>query len=268
MSMIQHFNPPAGALVRIISDLHYGHERCQAPEPKELIAAMAGVDILVVAGDLAETRSNAWMQCAENKRSEIRQLCAEQGIQLIEIAGNHDPDVPCMMLSLWEGSSIIIHGHCLFDEVAPWGWEYLNDKEATRAFIAQYPERESNIEQCFNLARDMSLRVKPIFKAKKQLPIDCLNKILHCVWPPERPINIIRAWIEAPFRASRFADRFAPQCKNIIFGHVHRCGKWQKKGRTLITTGAWFKQAYPALVDMKDGEIISYRRFTLPRKEN
>jgi len=268
MSMIRQITPPAGALVRIISDLHYGHAHCQAPEPKELIDTMGAVDILVIAGDLAETRKGAWMELAKSKRDEFRQLCAEQGIDLIEIAGNHDPDVPCMMLSLWQGSCVIIHGHALFDEVAPWGWEYLSDKATTKSIIAQYPERESNIEQRLMLARDISMNIKPIFHAKKEFHFNCLNKLFHCIWPPARPISIIRAWIEVPFRASRFADCFAPQCKNLIFGHVHRCGKWKKKGRTLITTGAWFKHASPAVVDMRDGEIISYRQFKLPLKKN
>jgi heterodisulfide reductase subunit A len=49
MSAIHTINPQAGAKVRFISDLHYGHERCEAPEPTALAAELtAGVDMLVL----------------------------------------------------------------------------------------------------------------------------------------------------------------------------------------------------------------------------
>ncbi len=256
--MIRHYTPAAGARVRIISDLHYGHEKCQAPPPSELVAMMQGVDVLIVAGDLAETRISAWQARGIALREEMRQCCQSAGIELIEIAGNHDPDIPDQMLSLWDGQIIVIHGHQLFDEIAPWGWEYLDDKKGCHEFIAQFPQRASVLSQRLQLAQELSVRVQPKLHRKKKLGIKLIDHALHCFWPPQRPFNILMAWATASRRAEQFAQAFVPDCKAIVFGHCHRLGQWKKGNRHLYTTGAWFKHAHPAFLDLQDGKIIRY----------
>ena len=76
MPTIETINPPAGMLVRFISDLHYGHERCEAPSPAELAARMTqgGVGMLVVVGDVAETRQCAWQAEGMRLREELREV--------------------------------------------------------------------------------------------------------------------------------------------------------------------------------------------------
>ncbi len=258
--MIRYYTPRAGAKVRIISDLHYGHFKCEAPPPAELIDSFSGVDVLIVAGDLAETRPNAWQERGIALRDELRTCCKKAGIELIEIAGNHDPSTDCQMLSLWDNSTIVIHGHQLFDEVAPWGWEYLDDIAACKEFIAQFPERENDIMQRLHLAQKLSERVRPKLHRKKKFGIKFIDHALHCFWPPMRPINILLAWATVASRAEHFAKQFSPQCKTIVFGHCHRMGSWRKGQRQLFTTGAWFKHAKPAYVDMIDGRITSYNK--------
>lgn len=259
-AMIRHYTPAAGAKVRIISDLHYGHEKCQAPPPHELIAQMKGIDVLIVAGDLAETRISAWQERGEALRNQFRQACREQGIELLEVAGNHDPDESCQMLSLWEGKLVVIHGHQLFDEIAPWGWEYLDDKEGCRSFINQFPERASDITQRLELARQLSQRVRPQLHRKRKMGIKLIDHALHCFWPPQRPLNILRAWASASRRAENFARAFCPEAQILVFGHCHRLGSWKKGERQLYTTGAWFKHAQPASLDLQDGKVIAYAK--------
>lgn len=258
--MIRHYTPPAGAKVRIISDLHYGHEKCQAPAPHQVVAQMEGIDVLVVAGDLAETRISAWQERGQARREQFLQCCNEAGIELIEIAGNHDPSVECQMLSLWGGAVIVIHGHQLFDEIAPWGWEYLDDKQSCKDFIARYPQRDRVLMERLQLAQDLSERVRPKLHRKRKLGIKLLDHALHCFWPPERPFNILRAWATAAHRAEHFAQTFCPESKILVFGHCHRLGSWTKNNRRLLSTGAWFKHAKPAYVDLQDGHILTYRR--------
>ncbi len=257
-------SPEAGALVRIISDLHYGHPRCEAPPPEQLVEQMRvdSVDILVVAGDLAETRPlhHCYEQgCA--MRDDLRTACARAGIQLIELAGNHDPDAPHMLLRLWQGHTIVLHGHMLFDEVAPWGWEYLGNRASSDAIIASYPERHCDLASKMELAQRLSLAHAPIHRARVQTPLRALNKLLHCFWPPARPYQIVRAWMTAAGRAERFARVFAPDCEQLVFGHFHRCGSWQRGGRHIYCMGAWFHHARPAYLDIKDKKVIRYSLF-------
>ena len=86
-------NPTPGERVRVISDLHLGHERCEIPSVTSIASICEGTDYLVIAGDLAETRRCAWQQRGMELREEFRALCTRKGVQLIELAGNHDPDI-------------------------------------------------------------------------------------------------------------------------------------------------------------------------------
>ncbi len=261
-SLVLSLTPEHGTCVRILSDLHYGHPRSRVPEPEQLVARMQGVDILVIAGDLAETRpAHACREQGLALRERFRSACARAGIQLIELAGNHDTDAPHMMLRLWGGSTIVVHGHMFFDEVAPWGWEYLYDRASSDALIASYPTRGHDLRAKLELARALSLHVRPVHKSRLHTPIPLLNKMLHCFWPPQRPYNILRAWLIAPHRAELFARQFAPESRHIIFGHFHRCGAWRRAQRELFCTGAWFEHARGAAVDFKDGELIRYFKF-------
>jgi UDP-2,3-diacylglucosamine pyrophosphatase LpxH len=92
MGCIINIEPPPGTLVRFISDLHLGHERCEAPPVARLEPLLHGVGILVVVGDLAETRQCDWQARGIAAREELRSLCREKGVQLVEISGNHDPE--------------------------------------------------------------------------------------------------------------------------------------------------------------------------------
>ncbi len=259
--LVLSLHPQPDETVCIISDLHYGHTRSLAPPPSELVASLAGVDILVIAGDLAETRPlHGCREQGVKLRDEFRHACQRAGIRLVELAGNHDTDLPHLMLSLWGGKVIVIHGHMLFDEVAPWGWEYLRNKASSDELIAQHPTRHRDLSARLRLAQAMSLHGTPIHQSALQPPFTCFNKLLHCFWPPQRPIRIVGAWLSAARRAERFASTFAPDCEYLVFGHVHRTGCWKKKQRTLMTTGAWFKHARAARVDFKDGVLLSYSK--------
>ncbi len=254
--------PVKGQRVRVISDLHYGHNRSRAPEPCQLIESMRGdMDILVIAGDLAETRpEHAFKEQGINYRNELRLTCAEAGVELIELSGNHDTDTPAMMLKLWEGRVVVVHGHMFYDEVAPWGWEYLSNKKACRALIDSYSNRSHDIVEKLELARAMSLHSTPQHQSHWQSGSHYLNKMLHCFWPPQRPIAILLAWKNAPNRAELFAQQFAPQSKHLVFGHFHRTGQWRRGERLLYCTGAWFEHACPAAADFCDGELVSYKK--------
>ncbi len=260
--LILNREPSKGTRVRVISDLHYGHNRSRAPEPRQLIESMRGeMDILVVAGDLAEARPlHAFKEKGINYRTELRQACAEVGVELIELSGNHDTDTRTMMLKLWEGRVVVVHGHMFYDEVAPWGWEYLTNKKSCLALIESYPKRDQDIVEKLELARAMSLHSAPQHQSRWQTRNYYLNKLLHCFWPPQRPLAILLAWKNAPHRAERFARLFAPQCKHLVFGHFHRTGQWRRGDRQLYCTGAWFEHASPAAADFCDGELVSYKR--------
>lgn len=71
----------------------------------------------------------------------------------ILLAGNHDPDEEFSLLKLQGGRFYALHGHALFKEVAPWGWEYLKNKHISRELIAAFPDADADLCRRLELAR-------------------------------------------------------------------------------------------------------------------
>ena len=257
-------NPTPGERVRVISDLHLGHERCEIPSVTSIASICEGTDYLVIAGDLAETRRCAWQQRGMELREEFRALCARKGVQLIELAGNHDPDITPMLLRLWDGNTAIMHGHAIFKEGAPWSWEYLRNKQACKQLIAQHPEADTCLEARLELARAMSRFIPPIMR-REGISNPLLRSFMHCFWPPQRPYGIVQSWLTCGLRANRFANQYLPDARNLILGHFHRSGTWHYGQRRIANTGAWFRHATPYYADLIDGRLTLYAPYPLAR---
>ena len=258
-SLIHYLNPKPGEIVRVISDIHLGHERCEAPAIPELVPLLSGIQYLIVAGDLAETRVCDWRDRGLQQREEFRLLCKQHSVKLIELSGNHDPDVRPMLASLWDGNTIVMHGHAIFKEVAPWSWEYLRNKPACHALIKQYPEADSNLTQRMELARAMCQLTAPIMR-REGIKNPLVRGFMHCFWPPQRPLGIIRGWLTGGRKANQFAEQYFPLAENLILGHFHRSGIWHYGKRTIANTGAWFCHATPYFADLMNGKIVRYAK--------
>lgn len=270
MPTIESIDPAPGTLVRFISDLHYGHERCEAPPPAELAELLLrdGVGMLVVVGDLAETRKCLWQESGKKLRNELREECRRRGVQLVEISGNHDPDIEPLLVRFWGGRVVAMHGHALYREVAPWSWEYLRNKEKCRALIASYRERDHELPARLELSREMCQLTTPILR-REGIRNKYLRGFMHCFWPPQRPLNIVWSWLSCAHRAENFARRYFPEAEVVVLGHFHRFGNWRMRHRHILNTGAWFRHASPYYLDMKDAQVLAYKRISLPdRKES
>lgn len=259
MPAILDICPAAGAVVRVISDLHLGHERCEVGSLDRLNPLLEGCDLLVVAGDLAEGRACEWAARGAALRAELRERCRARGVQLIELSGNHDPEIEPLLLRLWGGKVVIMHGHALFKVVAPWSWEFLNNRKACLALARSYPDSATNLEARLELSRAMSQLIAPVMR-REGIRNSLLRGFLHCFWPPQRPIGIVLSWLTCGPMANRFAKRYLPEAELVIFGHFHRSGRWRFGHRLLLNTGAWFRHATPYVAELRDGQLVSYRR--------
>jgi UDP-2,3-diacylglucosamine pyrophosphatase LpxH len=48
----------------------------------------------------------------------------------------------------------------------------------------------------------------------------------------------------------------------LILGHFHRFGNWKFRNRHILNTGAWFRHATPYYVDMRDGQVLAYKKIS------
>ncbi len=256
---IEDYEPAPGERVRIVSDLHLAHERCEAPGIAQLAPLLDGADTLVVAGDLAETRACAWQQRGLDLREDFRALCRGRGVKLITLAGNHDPDSGALLLRLWGGRVVVMHGHALYKEGAPWSWEYLRNKQKCRELIARHPGSDHDLTERLELSRAMCQLTPPILR-REGVRNRHLRGLLHCFFPPQRPLQIVWCWLSCGRRTEAFARRFFPEAELVVLGHFHRSGQWHYGKRRIVNTGAWFTHATPYLADIIDGQLVDYRR--------
>ncbi len=264
--MIRDLTLRAGQCARFISDIHLGHPKAKAEDPASLSFLLEGCTHLIVCGDLSETRESVFKADALDKRDRFRQMCRDAGVELIQLDGNHDPDEPLSLLRMFDGRLCALHGHAIFKEVAPWGREYMNNKTACKALIASYPNADTDLMSRFKLARAMSVIVPPIYSIRKDGQEESAGKtgpaklwrfLRHAAWPPERPIMIIWSWLTMNRKMRCFAERFLPNARTIIYGHMHRRVKsFSKRKANCINLGACFRNANSCAVDVfPDGKL-------------
>ncbi len=260
-SLILDIDPPVGSMVRFVSDIHWGHPRSTAPGPRDFMRYADGADILVLCGDTAETHPNSpYRERGTALREEFCALCAQAGIRLILLAGNHDPDIELQMLRLWGGRVVAMHGHALVRGVAPWSREYICCESALRRMIDEVPPAAPVEEQ---LALSAEIARVLGYKRQREVPDafrvnSLLREAFFCFWPPVRPWRIVRAWLTCTAHARAWCRCHTPDAQTLIFGHFHRAFLRRMENRTLVNTGAWFSHASPYAVDMRDAALIRY----------
>lgn len=258
-AIVRDLNPAPGERVRVISDLHLGHERSKIADLEALRPLMRDCRYLVVAGDLAETRPCEFQRDGLGLKARFAALCREEGTELVTVAGNHDPFEEVQLLRLWGGKAVIFHGHALFKVGAPWGWEFLNHKEECRRLIASHPRCDTDLTDRLLLAREMALLAPPVLRREKLSRFAAVRFLQHCAWPPSRPLTILGAWATMGWRIRRFARQFFPEARVVCFGHFHRRVVWKDRKRVYINTGAFFRHARPSAVDLADGRMEAVR---------
>lgn len=261
--MIQELALAPGERARFISDIHFGHAKALVRQPEELAFLLEGCTHLVVCGDLSETRESPYRKEGLEKRARFLQMCRAAGVRPLLLAGNHDPDEEAGLLKLQGGRICALHGHALFKEVAPWGWEYLKNKQAARNLIAAFPEADTDLRQRLELARAMSVLVPPIDTRSGTSGNKLVRFLAHSAWPPERPVQILLAWLTMMRRMRQFTDRFFPEAEVVIFGHLHRRAVVGKQGgRLYVNLGACFRHAECYAADVTAEGAVSIRSYT------
>ena len=107
--------------IGILSDTHLSDGRRGAGSAEALRPLWQGADRLILNGDTAETRSPRTRDAAHQRLEELKQLTADDGVELTLIAGNHDPFVSELdWLELAGGAVVLNHDDILHPAVRTW----------------------------------------------------------------------------------------------------------------------------------------------------
>ncbi len=250
-----------GQTIRFISDLHFGHSKSAIRNAEQVRFLLDGCQILVICGDFTETREKDFLKRATQLRRDFEAMCSAAGVKLIVLAGNHDPDEEHSVLTCLNGRVAAFHGHCLFKQVSPWGREYLNNKALYKRTIRECKDADTDLEHRMELARTIAKLVLPpacpecsskVSAWKHSKPVRFFQ---HVCWPPERPLQILRAWFMMRNRVKDFRQSFLPEAQVICYGHLHRRDIHLSQGKLYVNLGALFQFASGYAVDITDSTL-------------
>lgn len=227
--------------IRILSDIHFGHPASAVEKVESLRPLFRGMGTVVFNGDTVELRFLRGRTRGKRGAEAIRQLCAEEGAQPIFLNGNHDPILAHEShLDLVGGAVLVTHGDMLFHDISPWGLEAdLVGQAHTQALAELHEDAFYDFEQRLSASKRASLVVELHRPGIPRGPFAPLLTVARECWPPWRPLQIIKCWIETPAKAEALARVFRPRARLVIIGHTHWSGVWRRGPRLIVNTGSY-----------------------------
>lgn len=251
---MQSFEEP----LRIISDLHLAHPDCIIEDPRHLAPLFRGVRTVIFNGDTVELRFLKGRLKGRKLAEAVKETCLGEGAQPVFINGNHDPILSATShLDLVGGAVLLTHGDLLFHDISPWSKEAIVIGEAhTRALSELADDAFHDFEMRLKAGKRAALALELHKPPRYRGPLAALATILRECWPPWRPLQIIRCWVETPDKAVDLARVFRPQARFIIIGHTHLAGVWRRGPRVIINTGSFLSVGGRQVVDLHDRELV------------
>lgn len=248
--------------LRLISDLHLGHDISSVESAESLRPLIAGAGTLILNGDTSQENGPAFRLKGERMLADLHRICAEENAEMVFLRGNHDPHAPGPdLMDLADGRATVIHGDILLPLISPWSTQIHEFRPALEKIHADY-----SAEDC----RRLEVRIEIVRRCREALPTAFTRQkgkslkarsalFFREIWPLRRPWEVLKVWARLPGIASDFMDEFRPQAEVLIFGHTHRPRVWRRRGRLLVNTGAFVTFASPLMVEFTPQGLTVHR---------
>jgi predicted phosphodiesterase len=237
--------------VRILSDLHLGHRVSRIARVESLRPLLEGAGTVIFNGD-------TWQELARNLKGrshgmleELRALCREEGCEPIFLRGNHDPGWPGPGFVELEGGKVVVtHGDGLLYDGSPWKREILKAGEMIDAIWAAHPTAESDVEERLQVAREIAEKLPSLtYPSGRKI----WQRAWDAVMPPQRGIEMIKAWWTQEYSGEEFCQRYFPKAEFLLIGHFHWGGNWQRGNLRVINTGSFLNPGSAYWVEISEG---------------
>lgn len=252
---------PTTGTVRILSDLHLGHDMSIVRDISSLRPLIAGARHLIFNGDTLQEREGPFRQKSLDLLAGLQALCAEEGVTTTWLRGNHDPTHWALeLLDLMDGQVTITHGDVWLRLISPWSVSMKEYRPVLEAIHDEYSAADR---------QDLATRLEILQRCRLALPpshtrqrgqslTDRAGLFFREIWPPKRPWEVLKVYAQLPSLASEFAATFRPRSRVLLFGHTHRAKVWRRSQRLLINTGAFVTFAKPLMVEIKDRLLTAH----------
>lgn len=265
MSSLLTSLPEAGiapGVVRVLSDLHLGHDISTVETVESLRPLIAGARTVIFNGDTLQERGTAFRQKSLGMVAELQAMCAEEGADPVFLRGNHDPTAwDLELLDLAGGLVTVTHGDVWLRLISPWSRNIVEARPLLEAVHARYSAADRHdLEKRFEILQQCRLALPPSETRQSGSTLaGRAGLFFREIWPPTRPLEVLKVYARLPGLASAFAREFRPQCQVLLFGHTHRAKIWHRSGRLLVNTGAFVTFARPAMVEIENRRLSVWR---------
>jgi predicted phosphodiesterase len=230
------------AVIRILSDLHYGDRLSRVRSFGQLRPLCAGIDGLTLNGDTLDTRRGPNPSHTARCREDLAAFIAQAGVPVTLLTGNHDPDGSDLhTLDYAQGEVLVIHGDILYECIVPWGRDAKPIRHRVRAELAALPAGAARrLEDRLLAFRRVAASLEQRHQAERH-PVKYAYRFLtDTLWPPSSAMAMLRAWRDLPALAAGLAREHRPRARFVLVGHTHRPGVWRMpSGVVVINTGSF-----------------------------
>lgn len=242
----------------ILSDTHLAADGQGAGSADALRPLWQGADELVMNGDTAELSHPTQRADAARQILRLQDLCEEDGVRLTFLSGNHDPLITDRrFLRLCSGEVFLTHGDMLHPAISPWTSYAKQLRELHDDALSQLEliDRAQLDQQAMAAAH--ASHIKWDHLAEHAMPT--LGPVADKFDKARKVAKVLWFWHRLPKIAARFAQRYAPEARFFIFGHIHRAGVWRFGNQTIINTGAYHCPRNPHAVVLDDQTLSVHR---------
>lgn len=247
-------------MIRILSDLHWGHKASRIKHVDSLRPLISESDTVIFNGDTIEQiyeDSPAHKDKPLPSFDALKRKIASWGTRSIFVTGNHDPAIsPAHYCELNQGSILITHGDAIFDSVAPWS----QHSALLEQLVAQGKRQQTNDEraslyQYLQIFKSASKKQHAQMKDYDPTAWGKIQIFFRQAWPPTRVFKILDSWKQAPARAVDMVAQFKTPPEFLIIGHTHKPDISTQGATTVLNSGSFFPWPGTYAIDIESDGI-------------
>ncbi len=247
-------------MIRILSDLHWGHKASRIKEIDALKGLVYGVDTIIFNGDTLEQKfedSPAHREHPLPPMGQLKDKVESWNAKPIFLTGNHDPKVSnAHYCDIAQGNIIVTHGDTVFDDIAPWSANAVVLKDLVEQGLRNFSVDESTpFYSYLQVFKEASINEHALLKDYDPSVWGKIEIFARQAWPPNRPFKILDCWKKAPEKAVQLVNRFGLSPEFLIIGHTHKPDISNIGRTTVINTGAFLPWPGATAVDIESSGI-------------
>jgi predicted phosphodiesterase len=253
---------PRGPII-VLSDLHIGHPASFVTDPTELAPLFRDAGTVIFNGDTFETDLPPAGSSLQGALAALRATLVHEHCEPLFLAGNHDSTITTRrFLELADGALLMTHGDVLHPAIAPWAGESSLTRRRFEEAMAAFDRRETMPDPLLRRLAASRYAAACVGWHRRMTRGPLTRRDARRFWSvyarrPVKALRVLHYWSSLPRLANSFLETCRPRVRCLIIGHSHRAGVWHRRGRTIISTGAFQIMSRPAAV-LIEGDVISF----------